>query len=95
MARSHKDICKFPSCDNEVSYPILGVCSTCYAGLRLWMGRSVARKRHRAQQYDRMRERMDYMMDGRDLLPGYTKKRTKANEELVNARRKALERGRK
>ncbi len=84
MANRRPETCKFDACDNEVRYPILGVCATCYSGLRLWAGRSPARKRHRAQQYTRMQERMDYLLDGRGLMPGYRKKLMEAN-----ARRKA------
>ena len=77
MASRRKETCKFEACDNEVKYPILGVCGTCYSGLRLWVGRSVAAKNKRAQQYDRMRERIDYLLNGRGLMPGYRKQQAK------------------
>lgn len=70
--------CKFDACDNDVKYPTLGVCATCYSGLRLWVGRSPAQRRHRAQQYTRMQERMDYLTEGRGLMPGYRKKQAQA-----------------
>lgn len=68
-----RDTCKFDHCENDVKYPVLGVCATCYSGLRLWVSRSAAAKRHRMSQYDRMKERMDYLMAGTGIMPGYTK----------------------
>ena len=77
-------LCKFDACDNDVRYPILGVCATCYSGLRLWSSRTPEQKRLRAQQYTRMQERMDYLMDGRGLMPGYRKKLTQVNKEIAD-----------
>lgn len=86
MARKEK--CKFDACENDVKYPVLQVCATCYSGLRLWAGRSKARKEVRAQQYTRMQERMDYLLDGRGLMPGYRKKQREANAKRKAARAK-------
>lgn len=77
---ARRENCKFEHCDNAVHYPILQVCSTCYSGLRLWAGRSSSRQRVRLRQYERMQDRMSYLMDGRGLLPGYS--RTKAGKLL-------------
>lgn len=56
--------CKFEGCDNEAHYPILGVCRTCYSGLRYWNGRGVRDKRARLQQIVRLNSRMEYMLVG-------------------------------
>ena len=86
---NRKHTCKFDACENDVKYPVLGVCATCYSGLRLWAGRSKAQKLTRAQQYTRMQERMDYLLDGRGLMPGYRKKQAEANAARKAARSKS------
>ena len=56
--------CKIAGCDNEADYPIVGVCKTCYSGLRYWQGRGVRDKRHRLKQIERLQGRMEYMLVG-------------------------------
>lgn len=82
------DLCMFANCENEVKYPNMGVCGTCYSGMRLWTQRPPAERRKRLGQYQRMQERMEYIMDGRGTLPGYTKKqRTPAKKRNTRRRR--------
>ena len=57
------DICCIPDCDQEVRYVHLQVCSACYSGLALWRGRPLSAKRKRMAQYDRLKSRMDFMME--------------------------------
>ena len=57
------DICIIPNCDQPIRYKHLQVCSACYSGLALWRGRPAAAKRIRMQQYERLKSRMDFMME--------------------------------
>lgn len=63
--------CKIENCDNEAHYPILGVCRTCYSGLRYWNGRGLRDKRARLKQVMRLTSRMEYMIVG-DVPAGAT-----------------------
>jgi len=55
--------CMIGNCKNDVKYHFLGVCSACYGGLTTWRGRSVADKRYRLGQIDRLQSRMEFMID--------------------------------
>lgn len=56
--------CKIDNCENEADYPTLGVCKTCYSGLRYWSGRGLRDKRRRLKQVERLVGRMEYMVIG-------------------------------
>ena len=56
--------CKIGNCENEAYYPTLGVCKTCYSGLRYWNGRGLRDKRNRLKQVMRLTSRMEYMIVG-------------------------------
>ena len=57
-------MCKFDGCENEVRHATLGICYTCYSGLRYWRDRSIAAKRARQLQIIRLNSRMEYMLTG-------------------------------
>lgn len=54
--------CKIGNCENDATYPILGVCSACYSGLAYWRGRSAHDKRKRLKQTQRLNSRMAHML---------------------------------
>lgn len=59
--------CKFEGCDNDVRHKTLGICYTCYSGLRYWRNRNLGEKRARLQQIVRLNSRMEYMLVGNQL----------------------------
>ncbi len=56
--------CKIDNCENEAVYVYLGVCKTCYSGLRYWRDRGLRDKRRRLKQVERLVGRMEYMIVG-------------------------------
>ena len=64
MADKPKGICKFDECENEIWHDVLGICYTCYSGLRYWRDRSIADKRYRLSRLKRLVDRMEHMAGG-------------------------------
>ena len=57
------EICKMEHCEDDVRYPILGVCGACYSGIAYWRGRSQGDKKARLGKIKRLNGRMEYMID--------------------------------
>lgn len=68
--------CKFDGCENEIKHSELGICYTCYSGLRYWRDRSISHKRARLQQIIRLNSRMEYMVTG-EPMPKKKRRATK------------------
>ena len=67
MATTHgtppKGICIIPDCEDRIHYVHLQVCKACYAGLSTWRGRSTTDKRFRLSRIQRLRSRMDFILE--------------------------------
>ena len=65
--------CRF--CPEPVHFEYLGVCKTCYNGLRYWRGRSQAHKRKRAAQLEKLSLRMEHLIDKPRSVPRKRKRK--------------------
>lgn len=61
--------CIIPDCDEHVHYIHLGVCKACYAGLSTWRGRSGADKTFRLGRIQRLKSRMEFILDNPKHAP--------------------------
>ena len=64
MADTPRGVCRFNECGRDIWHEELGICYTCYSGLRYWRDRSIADVRARVSQLTKLQDRMETFMVG-------------------------------
>ncbi len=81
MANKPKGECRFDGCEKDIWHDELGICYTCYSGLRYWRDRPITHVRSRVQQLTKLQDRMETFMVGdiaKRHLPPIKKRKKKA-----------------